>query len=77
MNKIAKNYLLELAYEILTIVIPLVTAPYLTRTLHADNYGIYSYVNSVVSIICTVTLLGIYTYGNRQIAYHRDNPDEI
>jgi O-antigen/teichoic acid export membrane protein len=77
MNKLAKNYILNLIYELVAIFVPLLTAPYLTRILHSENYGIYSYVQSVTAIISSLTLLGVYSYGNRQIAYCRDNLNEI
>ena len=64
-------------YEIVTIIVPLITAPYLTRTLHSENFGIYSYVSSITTIITSIVLLGIYSYGNRQIAYCRDNEDDL
>jgi len=73
MNKIIKNYILTATYELIALVVPLFTAPYLTRVLHAENFGIYSYVQSVGGLIMTLSLLGIYSYGNRQIAYCRDN----
>ena len=73
MGKIAKNYLYNAAYQILILLAPIVTAPYLSRVLGADNLGIYSYVNSAGNIITTVSLLGIYAYGNRQTAYIREN----
>ena len=64
-------------YQILVIITPLITAPYLTRVLGATNLGIYSYVSSSGSIITTVSLLGIYAYGNRQTAYVRENRYEL
>ena len=69
MGKIVKNYVYNVAYQILVLIVPIVTAPYLARVLGADNLGIYSYVNSSGNIITTIALLGIYSYGNRQIAY--------
>lgn len=77
MGKIVKNYILNLAYEVFGMLVPLVTAPYLTRVLHADNYGIYSYVQSAGAVIMTFSLLGVYAYGNRQVAYCRDNLQEL
>ena len=77
MGKLAKNYIYNVAYQILIILTPIITAPYLTRVLGASNLGIYSYVNSVGSIVTTVSLLGIYAYGNRQTAYVRDNKEEL
>lgn len=77
MNKIAKNYILNVSYELVALIVPLLTAPYLTRVLHSEPYGIYSYVQSTAGIIQTLSLLGIYSYGNRQIAYCRDNREEL
>lgn len=77
MGKMAKNYVYNAAYQILAIVAPIITAPYLARVLGADNLGIYSYVNSSGNIITTISLLGIYAYGNRQTAYVRDNKEQL
>lgn len=73
MGKIARNYLYNAAYQILVIIAPIITAPYLARVLGAKNLGIYSYVSSSGNIITTISLLGIYAYGNRQTAYVREN----
>ena len=77
MGRIAKNYIYNLMYQLLVLLVPLITAPYLARVLGSEGTGIYSYVHSMTSIICTISLLGIYNYGNRQIAYVRDNKEQI
>lgn len=77
MGKLAKNYLYSIVYQIFVLIVPLVTAPYLTRTLGATNMGTYSYINSYASIVSTISLLGIYNYGVRQLAYVRDNKKEF
>lgn len=73
MSKITRNYVYNLIYQIFVMFIPIVTAPYLARVLGAENQGIFSYVQSVANIVSTVTLLGISSYGNRQIAYDRND----
>lgn len=77
MNKIVKNYIFNLFYQLLVFIVPLVTAPYLTRTLGADKTGIYEYVYSLTALVTTIVMLGIFNYGSRQIAYVRDNPEEL
>lgn len=77
MGRIARNYLYNFAYQVLVILVPLVTAPYLTRTVGAEGLGVYGYVNSAAYVIGMVTLLGIYNYGNRQIAYVRDDSEKM
>ena len=61
----------------LVLIVPLVTAPYLARILGAEQLGIFGYVSSVSSIIVTVGTFGIYSYGNREIAYSRDDVVEL
>lgn len=73
MGKIAKNYIYNCAYQIFVLFVPLVLSPYLARVLGADNLGIYSYVYSTCTIVSTVSMLGTYNYGVRQIACCRDN----
>ena len=76
-NKLVKNYIYNVLYQIFLIVVPLVTAPYLTRTLSATSLGIYDYINSITSIITTFGLIGLQSYGYRQVAYYRDNKKDV
>lgn len=76
MNKssIKKNYFYNLAYQILTILTPLITAPYISRVLGADGVGTVSYVESVVTYFTMFAIMGIATYGQREISYVQDSP---
>lgn len=73
MNKIAKNYLYNTIYQILTLVIPVLMTPYISRVLGASQLGIYDYLNSIITLVATVCLLGIGHYGSREVAYVRDD----
>lgn len=64
-------------YQLVALIVPLVTAPYLVRVIGAEGTGVYSYVNSVTSLVTTFVMLGIFSYGNRQIAYVRDDPKKL
>lgn len=77
MGKILKNYVYNFSYQILVILVPLITAPYLSRTVGAEGLGIYSYVNSSAYAIAMIAMLGIYNYGNREIAYVRDDSEKL
>lgn len=77
MKSIAKNYIYNVLYNILVLFAPLITAPYLARILGAEKLGIYSYVNSATSIIISISIIGLYSYGSRQIAYVRDNRQKL
>lgn len=68
-NSVAKNYIYNLTYQILALILPLITTPYISRVLGAENIGIYSYTISVVTYFILFGSLGIAIYGQREIAY--------
>lgn len=72
MTSIRKNLFYNIAYQLLLIAIPLITAPYLSRTLGANGIGVYSYNYSVTYYFSIFILLGLNNYGNRTIAMNRD-----
>lgn len=72
-NSVKKNYIYNLIYQILVIILPLITAPYISRVLGAGNIGIYSYTTSISAYFILFGSLGISLYAQREIAYHQDN----
>lgn len=72
-----KNFLLNVAYQMLTYIFPLITVSYISKRLGVDNVGIYSYTYSIVYMFMLVGMLGINNYGNREIAKVRDNKEEL
>ena len=72
-KSIKKNYIYNTAYQILTIVTPLITAPYLSRILGADGVGTVSFAESVVSYFTLFATLGITSFGQREISYVQDD----
>lgn len=75
-KSVAKNYLFNLSYQILIMVLPLITTPYLSRVLGAKNIGIYSYTLSITTYFILFGSLGVAMYGQREIAYLQDKPKE-
>ena len=71
-----KNYFYNSFYNVLALLIPLVTTPYLTRVLGAEKLGVYSFSISVASYFVLFIMLGLNNYGNRTIAKIRDNKEE-
>lgn len=71
------NYLYNLSYQLLVIVLPIVTTPYISRVLQVDGVGQYSVSAAIVNYFVLFGMLGISTYGNRQIAYVRDDEAEM
>lgn len=68
-KSIAKNYIYNLIYQMLTILLPLITTPYLSRVLGAEPIGIYGYTISIVTYFILFGTLGVSMYGQREIAY--------
>lgn len=73
MPSIKKNYLYNLTYQIVAILVPLVTTPYISRVLGAEGVGIYSFTNSIVTYFTLFAAFGTALYGQRQIAYVRED----
>lgn len=73
MGKIVKNYIYNSLYQIIAIIIPIITSPYLTRVLGAQNLGVEGYVVSVCQIFYTIGMIGLTNYAIREIAYVRND----
>ena len=71
-KSITKNYLYNLTYQILILVLPLITTPYLARVLGARGTGIYSYTYTIVNYFVLFGSLGVSLYGQREIAYAQE-----
>lgn len=76
MSNPKKNFIYNVIYQILILIIPLITAPYLARVIGADGVGTYSYTYSIVYYFMLFTLLGVNNYGNRTIAKVRDSKEK-
>lgn len=72
-NSIKKNIAFQLVYEILILILPFVTSPYIARVIGATGLGTYSYSSSIAYYFVLFSMLGIINYGNREIARCRDN----
>ena len=70
--KVIKNYLYNLSYQILTIILPIITVPYVTRIFTSEDLGNYGFYYSIVSYFSLFAMLGIGIYGTKQIAAARD-----
>lgn len=72
-KSIKKNYIYNLSYQLLLVVAPLITTPYLSRVLGADGIGTISFADSVVSYFVLFATMGVATYGQREISYVQDS----
>ena len=68
-----KNIAISTVYQVLLIILPLITAPYIARVLGPDQSGIYDYTNSIQTYFAMFAALGTATYGAREISRVRDD----
>ncbi|WP_413628144.1 polysaccharide biosynthesis C-terminal domain-containing protein [Fructilactobacillus vespulae] len=75
--KVIKNYLYNASYQIFVLLIPLLTTPYLARVLGPKGVGINAFTNANIQYFIIFGSIGVAIYGNRQIAYVRDNKEKL
>ena len=68
-KSIKLNYLYNASYQVLMVIVPLITAPYISRKLGADGIGIYSFAESILAYFTMFANLGTATYAQREISY--------
>lgn len=71
------NFIYNLIFQIVTLCLPLITVPYTSRVLGREGIGLYSYTLSITQYFIIIGTLGMSLYGNRAIAYVRDNKKEL
>lgn len=76
MKKTISNIFYNCASQLLAIIVPLITSPYISRVLLPTNLGIYSYIDSVAQIFAVIGALGLTNYGIREVAYVKENREK-
>ena len=72
-GSILSNYFYTMCYQVLALLTPLITTPYVARVLGVDGVGQYSYAFSIVNYFSILGALGVNTYGKLKIAESRDD----
>lgn len=62
------NFLYNEIYQILVLLIPLITTPYLSRVFNSEELGRYSFYYYIAYYFSICIMLGLNNYGNRSIA---------
>lgn len=75
-GKLIKNYIYNTLYQILVLIAPLITIPYISRVLGVTNIGIYQYSQSIANYFVLIGAVGTTLYGQREIAYLQEKPKE-
>ncbi|ACZ31918.1 polysaccharide biosynthesis protein [Xylanimonas cellulosilytica DSM 15894] len=77
MPSLKKNVLYQSVYQILVLLAPLVTAPYVSRVLGPEGVGLNSWTFSVAEYFVLVAMLGIANHGARTIARVRGDRERL
>lgn len=72
-----KNIAYQATFDVISMVVPLLTSPYLARVIGAEGLGIYSYHYTIAYYFNLLAALGMRNHGNRAIAKCRDNQKEL
>lgn len=75
-KKIVKNYIYNLIQQILLVVSPVITMPFLARSLGAESVGMYSYAFALTNYFTLLATLGCDVYGRREISYVKESIEE-
>lgn len=76
-RRILKNLGYNLVLQIVTLFLPLLTIPYVSRILGAEGIGQFSFTLSITHYFILIGTLGLSIYGNRQIAYTKDDKNKM
>lgn len=77
-NKSIKvNVVLNVVKNFLTIIFPLITFPYVSRILQAENIGKVQFATSIVSYFALIASLGISTYAIREGAFLKKDSEKL
>ena len=76
-KKLLNNVAYNVVYRVLILIVPFITAPYISRILRPEGLGLYSVTTAIAKYFWMFGLLGMANYGNRQIAAVRDDQAEL
>ncbi len=72
-NNLRKNYIYNVSVQIVSMLTPLITAPYLARVLGETGVGTFSYVQSIATYFALFAAMGLSSYGLREVSRVRDD----
>lgn len=76
-NSTKKNFIWYYAYQVVLLLSPLITTPYISRVLGSEKVGIFSFTFSIANFLYVIAQLGTQSYGVRAIVKCRDNKNEL
>lgn len=76
-KKIASNFFYQASYQVLLVILPIITIPVVSKALGAEGIGTFSYINSIVGYFGLLAGLGLQNYGVREIALIQRDKEEL
>lgn len=76
-KSIKKNFIYNSILTTVNMIFPLITAPYLSSVLGAENIGKVNYATSIINWFILFASFGIPRYGIREIARNRDDKKNV
>ena len=67
------NIAFNTIYQVLIILAPLITTPYISRVLGPANAGNFAYTQAIANYFFLFAMLGVNNYGNRVVSSSRNN----
>lgn len=77
MKKLTSNFIYQSLYQLMLIILPIITVPIVSHALGPKGLGMFNYINSITQYFVLVAGLGLANYGVREIATVRDDKNEL
>lgn len=72
-KKLINNIILSSVYQMLVMIVPIITTPYVTRIFDAGKIGEYNLSLSIVSMFVVASQFGLPSYGSREISIAKND----
>ena len=74
-RKVAINYIFTVLNQVVAMIIPLITTPYISAVLGAEGIGTISYISAISTYVIIICTYGTSTYACKVIAYNQGKKD--
>lgn len=76
-NGVKNNFIYNTLLNVIILIIPLLTTPYISRVLGAEEIGQWSFCLSIVTYFTVFSAFGSSVYGQRKTAFVRENKEKL
>jgi Membrane protein involved in the export of O-antigen and teichoic acid len=76
-EKLFANFFYQATYQVLIVLLPIISVPIVSKALGPPGIGTYNYVTSIVNYFVLVAGLGLANYAVREISFVRDNKEDL